>query len=27
MFKYKLELVENILQIMHIALILMCKYW
>jgi len=27
MFKNRLELVKNMLQIMHITLIFMCKYW
>jgi len=27
MFKNRLELVENMMQIMHITLVFMCKYW
>jgi len=27
MFKNRLELVKNMMQIIHITLVFMCKYW
>jgi len=27
MFKNRLELIKNMMQIMHITLMFMCKYW